>query len=207
MFDVSDQTADLIRRHLDRERPRAGLETRAASLFRRPLRDLVDNDCILWQLPTALATGSPVNTQELCDAGTSVACGQFADDCGSEPRIAGIRGFRLVSIVEALRHVLGRGSGPALAADVTSELDEQGCNRGHVLAGSQSRHAREVRSARRFTRTCRTWVPAGVHLVGSTPVTSPELYDRPADECLTILSRHRPYCTGAWAGMPMELRV
>jgi len=43
-----------------------------------------------------------------------VAFGQFADDCGSEPRNAGIRGFPPgFDYVEALRHVLGRRQRPS----------------------------------------------------------------------------------------------
>lgn len=83
----------------------------------------LDNDCILWDLPPALATwlsGQP----ERCLLAEDVrpAFGQFARFCGEQPRNSGIRGVPPgFDLADALARAIARNP-----VTLASELDEQG---------------------------------------------------------------------------------
>jgi hypothetical protein len=116
---------DFLRTHLD-----AGMAEGVAWKF-APLRAFpgrhalaLDNDVILWELPTALRQWLESGDRTACVIAEDVtpAHGKFADFCGPAPRNSGIRGIGPDFDFEAaLKAVLRRN--PVL---LESELDEQG---------------------------------------------------------------------------------
>jgi hypothetical protein len=116
---------DFLRAHLD-----AGMAEGVAWKF-APLRAFpgrhalaLDNDVILWEVPTALRQWleSPDRTACVIAEDVTPAHGKFADLCGPAPRNSGIRGIGPDFDFEAaLKAVLRRK--PVL---LESELDEQG---------------------------------------------------------------------------------
>ncbi len=84
----------------------------------------LDNDCILWGMPEAIADWLDSGDSGICVLAADVhSCfGQFGDYCGPEPRNAGIHGlppgFDLGAVLGALLEVN--------PTRLVSELDEQG---------------------------------------------------------------------------------
>ena len=84
----------------------------------------LDNDCILWRLPTAVRQWLDDGDPHCCLLAEDARAmfGQFEQLCGSEPRNAGIRGLPPGFDLEAaLKDVLR-----ARPVRLASELDEQG---------------------------------------------------------------------------------
>jgi hypothetical protein len=86
----------------------------------------IDNDCVLWAMPEAIARWltEPAPTMRCVLAADVLACfGWFAPFCGNEPRNTGIRGLPPgFDLAAALEDVLARAPGIRLAG----EVDEQG---------------------------------------------------------------------------------
>jgi hypothetical protein len=154
----------------------------------------LDNDCILWQLPPALARwlAGKAETSLALAADVRAMFGQFAALCGPEPRNTGIRGlpprFRLE---EALLATLAGHN-----VRLTSELDEQGLQ---VAAFQRHGHVQVVSTEE--VSICSPFHPhqpelgrCGAHFVGLNARSLPWLYyDRPAVDCIAEhWQRHRP---------------
>jgi hypothetical protein len=98
----------------------------------------LDNDCILWGVPDALAAWLDDDGDSVLLAEDVKACfGRFAALCGDQPRNLGLRGLPpALDLEAALLSVLSDGSAP-----LVSELDEQGLQ---VAALSRGREVRVV---------------------------------------------------------------
>jgi len=92
-------------------------------LLDRGVRELaIDNDLILWGLPLAIRRWMEDPEGTLVAADVTPAHGQFAEQCGPEPRNSGIRGTPANFDYEAaIRSVLADNP-----VKLRSELDEQG---------------------------------------------------------------------------------
>src|SRR4051812_34503853 len=83
----------------------------------------LDNDCILWDIPDALAAWLADDGDSVLIAEDVKVCfGQFATLCGSQPRNSGIRGLPAGFDLEAALSGVLREHPVTLS----SELDEQG---------------------------------------------------------------------------------
>jgi hypothetical protein len=94
----------------------------------------LDNDCILWSMPPAVAAwlGSGERRGCLLAADVQACFGQFADLCGAEPRNSGLRGLPPGLDFEAeLAALVGQRAGI-----LRSELDEQGLQVAAVRASA-----------------------------------------------------------------------
>lgn len=154
----------------------------------------LDNDCILWEVPSALrrwlAEGDGMLGLLAEDARRCL--GQFEDLCGPDPCNAGIRGLPPgFDLAAALRTVLDRR--PVL---LRSELDEQGLQ---TAALSLQRPPLLV-SIDEVTICSPFWPHrphlgrCGAHFVGLNARHLPwRYYDRPADDCVAEnWQRHLP---------------
>ncbi len=82
----------------------------------------LDNDCILWETPSAIAEWLENEDRCLVAEDVRPCFGQFQDLCGSAPRNSGIRGLPpRFAFAQALRQTLERKP-----VQLVSELDEQG---------------------------------------------------------------------------------
>lgn len=82
----------------------------------------LDNDVILWSLPTAIVRWLAAPAACLVAEDVRAAYGQFAPLCGPEPRNLGIRGIPpRFDLERAMRELLAQHP-----ARLVSELDEQG---------------------------------------------------------------------------------
>jgi hypothetical protein len=123
--DASHDLPAFLQAHMD-----PGLAEGAGWKF-APLRSFpnryelaLDNDCILWALPAAMAQWLTEGDPRTCVVAEDVVAlyGQWADRCGPEPRNGGLRGLPPGFDLEAaLRTILA-----ARPIRLTSELDEQG---------------------------------------------------------------------------------
>ncbi|HVX42028.1 MAG TPA: GNAT family N-acetyltransferase [Gemmatimonadaceae bacterium] len=141
----------------------------------------LDNDCILWSLPRALAEWIESPTACVLAEDVRACFGQFASQCGPEPRNSGIRGLPATFDLGAAILDMLRESPTVL----TSELDEQGLQ---VAALSRDTPPKIV-STREVT-ICSPFPPhlphlgdCGAHFVGLNAKSLPwELDGRPAVE-------------------------
>lgn len=123
-LDATDALSPLIAEHSDASRAEGvGWKFAPARLaLDRPELHL-DNDCILWSLPTALAAWlSDGAGRCLLAEDVATMLGQFQGLCGPEPRNSGIRGLPPGFDLEAAFADILRQTGITLR----SELDEQG---------------------------------------------------------------------------------
>jgi len=82
----------------------------------------LDNDVILWDLPTGIRQWLARDDTCLVAADVAACFGMFAERCGPEPRNLGIRGLPPgFELERAMRNVLSEQP-----RQLTSELDEQG---------------------------------------------------------------------------------
>jgi hypothetical protein len=141
----------------------------------------LDNDCVLWDLPPAIARwlDGPPDRSLLIAADVRAMFGIFAEACGPEPRNTGIRGLPPGFDLEAaLLDTVGD-------ARLASELDEQGLQVAAFL-----RHGRvttvpteEVTIASPFHPHQDHLGRCGAHFVGLNLRTIPwDYYGRPAIE-------------------------
>lgn len=143
----------------------------------------LDNDCILWLMPSAIATWLAEQDGRTCVVAEDViACfGQFKDFCPPEPRNGGIRGlptgFDLQAAMEAVLK-----EHPVL---MTSELDEQGLQTAAIARSSHplSVTVEEVTICSPFPPHLPHLGRCGAHFCGLNAKQLPwSLNDRPASE-------------------------
>ncbi|HEX6978194.1 MAG TPA: hypothetical protein VF342_02740 [Alphaproteobacteria bacterium] len=154
----------------------------------------LDNDCILWAMPVAIAQWLESGDRNTCvlAADIKTCFGKFADLCGPEPGNTGIRGF---SPGFDLAHVLER-----MLRDrpvrLESELDEQG-----LQVAALRRYARPLVVTTDEVTICSPFWPhqshigrCGAHFVGLNAHALPwTYYDRPATACvIEHWERHKP---------------
>lgn len=127
----------------------------------------LDNDCILWDRPAALAAWLEGEPDTCLIAEDVRACfGQFADLCGPEPRNSGLRGLppRFDLGTEIERVLIARD------AILRSELDEQGLQVAALL-GARPTHTvalDDVTICSPFpTRIAPTWAGVACTSAGS----------------------------------------
>jgi hypothetical protein len=143
----------------------------------------LDNDCILWEMPTAIRQWFATTDTQTCVLAEDVrACfGQFAAICGPEPRNGGIRGLPPGFDLEgALRRVL-----EVQPVALTSELDEQGLQTAALSLGKQPLVVtlKEVTICSPFPPHLPYLGQCGAHFVGLNAKQLPwELDGRPATE-------------------------
>jgi hypothetical protein len=123
----------------------------------------LDNDVVLWDLPSAVKAW--IQDPESCLIAEDVTCayGQFAAVCGDQPRNSGIRGIPpRFPLGNALRAMLERHP-----AKLTTELDEQGlqvavvtCRKHHVVS------IQDVSICSPFPPHSRMLGACGAHFVG-----------------------------------------
>jgi hypothetical protein len=152
----------------------------------------IDNDLILWDLPRAITDWLGDPGGRLVAADVIPAHGQFAGQCGPEPRNSGIRGTPPGFDYEAaIRNVLA-----ANPVSLRSELDEQGLQIA-ALSGDGQPHAVPVEDV----AICSPFPPhmpdlgrCGAHFVGLNTRNLPWAFEgRPAREVrLDHWRRHRP---------------
>jgi hypothetical protein len=152
-----------------------------------------DNDCILWEMPTAIGRWLQDGDHDRCvlEEDMKRCLGQFADLCGPEAFNTGIRGFPPgFDLAAAMRSVLERR--PVL---LRSELDEQGLQ----AAALSLRKPPMLVSIEEVTICSPFWPHRprlgshGAHFVGlNTRDLHWRYYDRPAMECIAEnWDRHR----------------
>lgn len=181
---------EFIRRRMDERRAEGvGWKFSPLRVFPDRYEIALDNDCILWELPGALAAGIAGDGPDRCVMAEDVrpAFGRFAPLCGQEPRNSGLRGLppgfdlasALLAAVEELEALTGE------PVRMTSELDEQG-----LQAAALSRRAplgvvtlEEVTVCSPFHPHTPSLGRCGAHFVGLNARHIPwDYYDRPADE-------------------------
>jgi hypothetical protein len=152
----------------------------------------VDNDLILWELPGAVAKWMDDPDGRLIAADVTPAHGQFADQCGPEPRNSGIRGTPAGFDYErCIRSVLGENP-----VTLRSELDEQG-----LQIAAVSNDCQPYVVSREDVTICSPFPPhmpelgrCGAHFVGLNTRDLPWQFEgRPAREVrLEHWRQHRP---------------
>lgn len=154
----------------------------------------LDNDCILWELPSGAEAWLEDPSPDACLLAEDVrtCLGAFAPLCGPEPRNAGIRGLSAgFDLERALAEVLDQ-----VPITLTSELDEQGLQ----VAALSRRSAPHVVCVDEVT-ICSPFPPhrpdlgtCGAHFVGLNARSIPwKLHGRPAIEYVQAhWRRHRP---------------
>ncbi len=130
-----NQLPEFVRPHLDDSMVEGvGWKFAPLRLFPEHHELALDNDCILWEMPTAIRHWLARAHDETCVIAQDVrpAFGQFARFCRSTPCNSGIRGLPpRFDFAHRLRSLL-----EAHPVRLTSELDEQGLQ---VAAVSRSR--------------------------------------------------------------------
>jgi hypothetical protein len=142
----------------------------------------LDNDCILWGLPTAIGQWLEEDGDSRCLLAEDVVTmlGQFQALCGPEPRNSGMRGVPAGFDLEAAFAEILRETGFTLR----SELDEQG-----LVTLACSRHAPPYVVAVDEVAICGPFPPhrqalgrCGAHFVGLNAKRLPWSYDgRPGE--------------------------
>jgi hypothetical protein len=121
--DVTNEIPHFVARHLDAGMAEGvGWKLAAPRIFPDRHELALDNDCILWELPTALGDWLAMDHACLVAADVVPCFGQFTPLCGSDPRNTGIRGLPprydfSAALARALRRV---------PVTLSSETDEQG---------------------------------------------------------------------------------
>ena len=147
----------------------------------------LDNDCVLWAVPPAMADWLASPVDRLFAADVTVAVGQFEPEVGGLPRNSGIRGLPPgFDFDAALREALARAR-RRLGRQVvlTSELDEQGLQAAAVSVGGPPLvvPVDDVSICSPFHPHRPDLGRCGAHFVGSNARhISWDYYDRPADE-------------------------
>jgi hypothetical protein len=152
----------------------------------------IDNDLLLWELPLAIRSWMDDPEGTLVAADVTPAHGQFAEQCGPEPRNSGIRGTPAGFDYEgAIRSVLTKNP-----VKLQSELDEQGLQ---IAALSQSGEpyvvpVEEVSICSPFPPHLPELGRCGAHFVGLNTRNLPwDFHGLPAREVrLEHWRRHRP---------------
>ncbi len=157
----------------------------------------LDNDCILWDLPTAMAEWLEAGTGALLAEDVDRCLGRFDALCPPGALNAGIRGLPPdADLATALAHVL-RAVEPAPGEQVqlVDEIEEQGLQAAAVarIAPLFFVSADEVSICSPFWPRSPELGSCGAHFVGMNARHTPwNYYDRPADEWLDEhWSRHR----------------
>lgn len=162
----------------------------------------LDNDCVLWELPTAIRAWLEAEPDTCLLAEDVRACfGQFAAQCGPAPRNAGIRGlpphFDLGAEVARLLRTHD--------VILRDEVDEQGLQVA-ALTGARRTHTVAIDDV----TICSPFFPhrqelgrCGAHFCGLNAKTLPWSYEgRPASEItLEHFARWRP-ALAARVGLP-----
>lgn len=175
----------------------AGWKFAPLRLFPERFELMLDNDCILWEMPTAVRQWVEGGHEHRCVlAEDVVACfGQFAHLCGPEPRNSGLRGLPPgFDLERALRFVLQENP-----AHLRTELDEQGL---HNVALSLANPPlivplREVTICSPFPPHQPTLGRCGAHFVGLNAKELPwDFVGRPATD----------YLRGHWEHLRPEIQ-
>ena len=157
----------------------------------------LDNDCVLWAVPPAVAAWLASPTDRLFAEDVAVAVGQFEPEVGPLPRNSGIRGLPAgFDFESAIRDVLAR-AGRRLGRPVvlSSELDEQGLQAAAVAVGRPPLvvPVADVSICSPFHPHRPDLGACGAHFVGSNARhIGWDYYRRPADEWMAEhWRRHR----------------
>jgi len=152
----------------------------------------IDNDLILWELPPSIEAWMEDPEGTLVAADVTPAHGQFAEQCGPEPRNSGIRGTPAgFDFESAIRSVLEDNR-----VRLQSELDEQGLQIA-ALSRAGPPHVVPVQDV----SICSPFPPhlpepgrCGAHFVGLNTRNLPwQFHGRPAREVrLAHWRRYRP---------------
>jgi hypothetical protein len=177
---------EFLRRHVGRGMAE-GVAWKLAPLRLFPdLYELsLDNDCILWQMPDAVAEWLDSGDERGCVLAADVkpCFGKFADLCGPAPGNTGIRGLGpRFDLAGALAATLARHP-----VALESELDEQG-----LQVAALRRHGHPLTVEVDDVTICSPFWPhlpylgrCGAHFVGLNARALPwRYYDRPASECV-----------------------
>lgn len=123
---------DVVAAHLDPAMAEgAGWKLAPPRLYADRHELALDNDCILWEMPAAVARWLALGDACLIAEDVRAGFGKFAHLCGEAPRNGGIRGTPPGYDLEAaLRAVLARHP-----VTLASELDEQGLQVAAVSLG------------------------------------------------------------------------
>lgn len=139
----------------------------------------IDNDIILWALPPALKAWMDDPKGRLIAADVAPAHGQFAEQCGPEPRNSGLRGTPAGFDYEgAIAAILAQNP-----VTLESELDEQGLQIAAVSLGSRPHvvAVEEVSICSPFPPHSPELGRCGAHFVGLNTRELPwDFYGRPA---------------------------
>ena len=145
----------------------------------------LDNDCILWEVPSSIRRWLHAGDHQLCVLEEDVkrCLGQFEDLCGPEAYNTGIRGLPPgFDLGAALQKVLA-----LRPVELRSELDEQGLQAAALFL----RKPPLLVSLHEVTICSPFWPhrphlgPCGAHFVGLNARELPwSYYDRPAVECV-----------------------
>jgi hypothetical protein len=166
----------------------------------------LDNDCILWEMPTAIRRWLDQGDHDLCVLEEDVkrCLGQFGDLCGPEAFNSGIRGLPPgFDLAAAMQEVF-----ELRPVTLRSELDEQGLQ----AAALSLRNPPLLVSRDEVTICSPFWPhgphlgPRGAHFVGLNARRLPWCYyDRPAVECIAEnWQQHRDELYRR-VGLPLEL--
>jgi hypothetical protein len=186
-----DDIPPFIRAHLDNALAEGvGWKFAPLSIARDRPELSLDNDCILWSLPTALRRWQEAEAEHANAAMPVMAedvtpgHGQFAALCGSEPRNSGIRALpRDFDLERRLRDVLSR-----MPVVMRSELDEHGLQAAAIALDPDHQpghqpvvRVEEVSICSPFPPHLPTLGTCGAHFVGINARALPWTYEgRPA---------------------------
>jgi len=163
--DVTGAIPPFIAPHLDSGMAEGvGWKLAAPRIFPDRHELALDNDCILWALPTALRNWLTLDDACLVAADVVPCFGQFTTLCGSEPRNTGVRGLPpSYDFVGALARALER-----MPVTLRSETDEQGLQLTALGEASQLLviSADEVSICSPIPPRQRTLGTCGAHFVG-----------------------------------------
>jgi len=122
--DVTDQVPEFLQAYFSPNMAEGvGWKLAPVRLFPNQHELALDNDCVLWEMPSAIRRWLEDDAATFMLAeDVRPMFGRFTALCGSEPRNSGIRGLPPgFDLADALEQMLSKHPGP-----LTSELDEQG---------------------------------------------------------------------------------
>jgi hypothetical protein len=182
-IDASKLLPAWLLRHCDRDMAE-GVAWKLAPVrvFPQYYEIALDNDCILWQMPSAISQALTSSPERCVLAGDVSACfGQFAPLCGPAPRNTGIRGTPAhFDLERSLQDTLVR-----CACPLRSEVDEQGLQVAALSAAQATAivTVEEVSICSPFPPHSPSPGQCGAHFVGLNTYNLPwEYYGRPAAE-------------------------
>lgn len=197
-MDATQEIPGLLRQYMD-DSMAEGVAWKLSPLRVFPERHelSLDNDCILWELPGAIAHWLAQASACLMAEDVTRCFGRFEAMCPAEPRNAGLRGLPPGFDLEAaITTVLGRVGSGRQPLSMTSETDEQG-----LQTAALSLHQPAYAVSLADVTICSPFHPhlphlgrCGAHFVGLNARHIPwNYYDRPADDCMAEhWARHRP---------------